>query len=77
MSRAPSVFVVTCPVPRGLGEHLRVEVAGHTVTAVSPVGFRHAFELPPGVAVERLAWQVYADVLELRAPFLARDVDTT
>lgn len=77
MSCAPPVFVVTCPVPPGSGERLRVEVASRTVTAVSPDRFRHTFELPPEVAVERLAWQVYADVLELRAPFLAGDVDTT
>lgn len=68
MSGAPPVFVVTCSVPSGLGKHLRVEVAGRTVTALSPDGFRHTFELPPEVAVECLGWQVYAGILELRAP---------
>jgi hypothetical protein len=53
-----------------------VEVAGRTVTAVSPDGFRHTFELPPEVAIERLGWQVHADVLELRAPLLAGNEDT-
>lgn len=76
MNGAPPVFVVTCSVPQGSREHLRVEVAGRTVTAMSPDGFRHTFELPPEVAIERLGWQVYADVLELRAPLLAGSVDT-
>jgi len=69
MSGAPHVFVVTCSVPRGAAERLRVEVAGRTVTAEGPDGFTHVFELPPGVATELLEWQVYADVLELRAPY--------
>jgi hypothetical protein len=69
MSTAVPVYAVTCSIPHGSGEHLRVEVAGQTVTAVSPYGFRHTFELPQEVAVEQLDWQVYADVLELRAPF--------
>ena len=72
MSSAPPVFVVTCPVPPGSSQRLRVEVAGRTVTAVGPAGFRHTFELPPEVAVEQLDWQVYADVLELRAPYRGR-----
>jgi len=76
VSSAPPVFVVTCPVPPGSAELLRVEVAGRTVTAVSLDGFRHTFELPPEVAVERLGWQVYADVLELRAPLPAGSEDT-
>ena len=69
MSNTPHVFVVTCAVPRGLSERLQVEIAGRTVTAVGADGFRHTFELPPEVAIERLEWQVYADVLELRAPY--------
>ena len=77
MSSAPPAFVVTCPVPPGSSERLHVEVVGRTVIAVGPDRFRHTFELPPGVAVERLAWEVYANVLEIRAPFLARDVDPT
>jgi len=63
------VYAVTCSIPHGSGDDLRVEVAGRTVTAVSPDRFRHTFELPQEVAVEQLDWQVYADVLELRAPF--------
>jgi hypothetical protein len=39
------------------------------VTAASPDGFRHTFELPLEVAIERLEWQVYADILEVRAPY--------
>ena len=76
MSNAPPVFVVTCSVPPGLGEHLGVEVEGRTVTAMSPGGFRHTFELPPEVAVEHLDWQVYADVLELRAPYRSHETIT-
>lgn len=68
MSSAPPVYVVTCSVPPGSSDVLRVEVAGRTATAVTPHGFRHTFELPPDVAVESLEWQVYADILELRAP---------
>ena len=69
MTSTAPVFVVTCSVPHDSAEHLRVETAGRRVTAVSPKGFRHTFELPPEVAVEQLDWQVYADVLELRAPY--------
>ena len=70
MSDLPHVFVVTCSVPRGASERLRVEVAGRTVTAESPDGFTHVFELPPEVMAERLEWQVFADnTLELRAPY--------
>ena len=72
MSDAPHVFVVTCPVPRSAGEQLRVEVAGRTITASGKDGFTHVFELPPDVAVERLGWQAYADVLEVRAPYRER-----
>jgi hypothetical protein len=69
VSNTPHVFVVTCAVPRGSSERLHVELAGRTVTAASPDGFRHTFELPPEVAIERLEWQVYADILEVRAPY--------
>ena len=69
MSDAPHVYVVTCPVPRNVGERLRVEVAGRNVTASGVDGFTHVFELPPDVVIERLGWQVYADVLELRVPY--------
>jgi len=69
VSNTPHVFVVTCSVPRGSRERLHVEVTGRTATASSPDGFRHAFELPPDVAIERLEWQVHADVLELRVPY--------
>ena len=54
MSDAPHVFVVTCRVPRTAGGRLRVEIAGHTVTALGSDGFTHVFELPPDVAIERL-----------------------
>jgi hypothetical protein len=66
---SPPVYVVTCTVPPGSGEKLRVEVDGRTVRAASPNGFRHAFELPAEVAIERLEWRVYANILELRAPY--------
>jgi hypothetical protein len=69
VSNAPHVFVVTCAVPPSSSERLYVEVAGRTVTAMSPDGFRHTFELPLEIAIERLEWQVYADVLELRVPY--------
>ena len=69
MSNTPHVFVVTCAVPRGSSERLRVALAGRTVTAASPDGFRHTFELPPEVAIDRLEWQVYADILEVRVPY--------
>lgn len=69
MSRAPRVFAVTCAVPPGADEQLRVEVAGRTVTAAGPGGFTHAFTLPPEAATQRLRWQVYADVLEVRVPY--------
>ena len=69
MNSAPPVHVVTCPVPPGSSGVLRVEVAGRTVTAAAPGRFRHTFELPPDVGVESLEWHVYADVLELRAPY--------
>jgi hypothetical protein len=69
MSDVPHVFVVTCPVPRNAAAQLRVEVAGRKVTASGPGGFTHLFELPPNVAIEQLGWEVYADVLELRAPY--------
>jgi hypothetical protein len=69
VSDVPHVFVVTCPVPRDAAAQLRVEVAGRKVTASGPDGFTHLFELPPEVAIEQLGWQVYADILELRAPY--------
>jgi hypothetical protein len=65
----PPVFVVTCRVPPGSGDQLRVEVMAGTAIAVTPRGFRRTFELPPNVEIESLEWQVYADVLELRAPY--------
>ena len=52
MSTTPPVFVVTCSLPPGSAEHLHVAVEGRTVTAVSPDGFRHEFELPPEVAID-------------------------
>lgn len=64
----PRVFVVTCAVPPGAAKHLRVEVAGRKVTVVHP-GFRQTLELPAEVSMEQLGWQVYANVLELRAPY--------
>lgn len=70
MTGAPHVFVVTCPIPREAATQLRVEVAGRKVTASGPDGFMHLIELPPDVAIEQLGWQVYADVLELRAPYM-------
>jgi hypothetical protein len=69
MSGAPHVFVVTCSVPRGAAERLHVKVERRTVTAEGPDGFTHVFKLPPGVTTELLEWQVFADVLELRAPY--------
>jgi hypothetical protein len=67
--RAPRVFAVTCPLPPGAGRQLRVEVAGRSVTVSEP-GFRHIFELPADVTTEQLDWQVHANVLELRAPYV-------
>ena len=69
MSAGPRVFVITCPIPPGSSRDVRVEIAGRTAVAVTPHGFRHTFELPPDVAIEGLEWQVYGDVLELRAPY--------
>ena len=69
MSDAPHVFVVTCPVPPDAAAQLRVEVAGREVTASSPDGFTHLFDLPKDVAIDQLGWQVYADALEVRAPY--------
>lgn len=63
------IFAVTCVVPEGAGERLRVQVAGRTVTVTAPDGFTRTFELPSGAATEGLHWQVYADVLELRVPY--------
>ena len=65
-----AVFVVTCRVPDGAPERLRVEIADRTVTASAP-GFRRAFEIPPEAAARLLEWQVYAGVLELRAPYVS------
>ena len=67
------IFTVTCPIPPGSGGQLRIEVAGRTVIAVSPIGFRHAFELPAGTATDRLEWRVYADILEVRVPYASLD----
>jgi hypothetical protein len=75
MSDAPHVFVVTCPVPRDAAAQLHVEAVGRKVTGSGPDGFTHVFELPPDVAIEQLGWQVYADVLELRAPYRSASVD--
>ncbi len=69
MSAPAHVFVVTCRVPPGSGGLLRVEVEAGKAIAVTPSGFRHTFELPPDTEIESLEWQVYADVLELRAPY--------
>jgi hypothetical protein len=69
MSGSPRVFVITCPIPPGSARDVRVEIADRTAVAVTPRGFRHRFELPPDVAIEGLEWQVYGDVLELRAPY--------
>jgi hypothetical protein len=66
------VFAVTCRVPRGSGKHLRVTAAGRTVTAESPDGFFHEFELPPEAATDAIQWQVHQDVLELRTAYRPR-----
>jgi hypothetical protein len=63
------VFAVTFPLPPGVGRELRVEVAGRSVTVAEP-GFRHIFELPADVTAEQLDWQVHANILELRAPYV-------
>jgi hypothetical protein len=63
------IFAVTCPVPTGAGDQLRVGVTGRTVTAASPTGFQHTFELPVGAATDLLEWRVYADILEVRVPY--------
>jgi hypothetical protein len=73
MTTPPPAFVITCRVPSGSSDELRVDVAGRTATAATPRGFRHTFELPPDVAIEKLEWQVYADVLELRVPYRAME----
>jgi hypothetical protein len=73
MSVTIPVYVVTCRVPPGSGRQLRVAIAGRTVRVTGPGGFERTFELPPYVATESLQWEVYADILELRVPYQARD----
>jgi hypothetical protein len=62
-------FAVTCVVPKGAGEQLRVQLAGRTVTVAAADGFTRIFELPARAATEGLHWRVYADMLELRVPY--------
>jgi hypothetical protein len=70
MTTAPlRAFAMTCVVPKGAGEQLRVQVAGRTVTVAAPNGFARTFELPSGAATKGIQWQVYGDVFELRAPY--------
>jgi hypothetical protein len=69
MSTESRVFVVTCPVPPGAGKHLSVTAAGRTVTAVSPHGFRHEFELAQEVLADELEWQLFGEFLEIRVPY--------
>jgi hypothetical protein len=61
-------FVVTCRIPRGMDRNLQASVAGRAITISSSDGFRHVFDLPRGTGVDQVTWQVYGDVLELRAP---------
>jgi hypothetical protein len=67
------VYVVTCPVPPGSAQQLRVEVAERTVRVTGPRGFEHTFELPRDLATDSLQWEVYTDILELRVPYRALD----
>jgi len=70
MTKTPlRLFAVTCVVPKGAGEQLRVQVAGRTVTVAAPDGFARTFDLPSGAASKGIQWQVYGDVFELRAPY--------
>ncbi len=69
MTGGSRVFAITCPIPRGSSRELHIEIADRTAVAVTARGFRRRFELPPDVAIEGLEWQVYGDVLELRAPY--------
>ena len=62
-------YAVTCVVPKGARERLRVQVAGRTVTIAAPEGFMRTFHLPSGAATEGLQWHVFADILELRVPY--------
>lgn len=75
MSTEHRVFVVTCRVPRGSGKHLSVKVAGRTVTATSPDGFQHEFELPQGARADGLEWQLYGEFLEIRAPYRSAEIE--
>ena len=68
VSSAPPVYVVTCSVPPRSCRQLRVEIAGRALRATGPNGFGRTFELPPNVAIDALQWDVYMDILELRAP---------
>ena len=69
MSTESRVFVVTCPVPPGSGKDLSVTVAGRTVTAASPHGFRHEFELAHEALADELEWQLFGEFLEIRVPY--------
>ena len=73
MTAESRVFVVTCPVPPGSREHLSVTVAGRTVTALSPHGFRHEFELAPDALADELEWQLFGEFLEIRVPYRSPD----
>ncbi len=73
MTAQSRVFVVTCPVPPGSREHLSVTVAGRTVTALSPHGFRHEFELPSDALADELEWQLHGEFLEIRIPYRSPD----
>ena len=75
MSTELRVFVVTCRVPPGSGKHLSVKVAGRTVTATSPDGLRHEFELPQGACADGLEWQLYGEFLEIRAPYRSAEIE--
>jgi hypothetical protein len=75
MSTEPRVFVVTCRVPRGSGKHLSVKVAGRTVTATSPDGVRHEFEVPQEALADGLEWQLYGEFLEIRVPYRSAGIE--
>jgi HSP20 family molecular chaperone IbpA len=68
MSVTTPVYVVTCRVPPCTAKELRVDIADRTVRVTGPRGFERTFELPRNVAIESLQWEVYTDILELRAP---------
>jgi HSP20 family molecular chaperone IbpA len=64
-------IVVTVLVPCEDADELAVGVLGHEVTVTGPHGFRHDLTLPVEADMAHVSAQLYAGLIELRAPRLS------